>query len=256
MRLNPLLIVGLVLMMAFAVPPRKPVLYIIGDSTVQNNDGNGVNEYWGWGTLLKAYLDTNKIELVNRAKPGASTRSFISQKLWQGVVDKLQPGDYVLMQFGHNDSSPVNDTSRSRGTIGGIGLDSVQIINGVTHQPETVHTYGWYMRKLVNEAKVKGAHPVICSPVPRERWQDGKVVADTNYLAWSKAVAAEMKLPFIDLNSRIITHWQELGADSVHHFFPGDHTHTSKAGAMLNAKAVAEGIQSLKGFGLSKYILK
>lgn len=242
------------ILLSFITPEPKPVLYIIGDSTVQNNDGNGINEYWGWGTLLKTYLDTNKIRVVNRAKPGASTRTFISQGLWQGVVDNLQPGDFVIMQFGHNDSSPVNDTSRSRGTLPGTGADTAQIINGVTHQPETVYSYGWYLQKLIDEAKAKGAQPVVCSPVPRERWQAGKVVADINYLAWAKAVALEKKVPFIDLNSRIAAHWQQLGPDSVHHFFPGDHTHTGKAGAMLNAQAAAEGIQALQNCELSQYI--
>ena len=257
MHILKLILVLLLAGICFAfIPSHKPTLYIIGDSTVQNNDGNGVNEYWGWGTLLKAHLDTTRVMLVNRAKPGASTRTFISQGLWQKLVDNLQPGDFVIMQFGHNDSSPVNDTSRSRGTLAGVGMDSVQIVNGVTHQPETVHTYGWYLKKLIDETKAKGAQPIICSPVPRERWQAGKVVADTNYLTWSKATAQQEKLPFIDLNSRIIIQWEKLGTDSVHHFFSGDHTHTNKAGAMLNAQAAAEGIQALKKSSLSQYIIR
>src|ERR1700751_3568855 len=73
---------------------QKPVVYIIGDSTVQNNDGNGKNDYWGWGTLLKPYLDTTRISLENRAKSGTSTRTFILDGRWDKILTTLKKGDF------------------------------------------------------------------------------------------------------------------------------------------------------------------
>src|ERR1044071_8310631 len=70
-------------------PAEKPVLYLIGDSTVQNNDGNGKNEYWGWGTLLKPYLDTTRITLLNHPKSGTSTRTFITDGRWTKLLETL-----------------------------------------------------------------------------------------------------------------------------------------------------------------------
>jgi hypothetical protein len=75
------------------------------------------------------------------------------------------------MQFGHNDSSPVNDTLRARGTLKGIGEETEEIDNLITKQHETVHSYGWYLRKMVREAKAKGATPVIITPIPRKDWK-------------------------------------------------------------------------------------
>jgi lysophospholipase L1-like esterase len=99
--------------------PDKPVLYIIGDSTVQNNDGNGKNEYLGWGTLLNPYLDTTRITLRNHTKSGTSTRTFMTDGRWTKVLETLKNDDFVIMQFGHNDQAAINDSSISKGTLKG-----------------------------------------------------------------------------------------------------------------------------------------
>jgi rhamnogalacturonan acetylesterase len=245
----------LITLAAFTSFQQKPVLYIIGDSTVQNNDGNGVNEYWGWGTLLKPYLDTNRITLSNHAKPGASTRTFISDGRWNTILETLKKGDFVIMQFGHNDQSPVNDSSRARGTLKGMGDETEDIVNLKTHQPETVHTYGWYMRKFIRETKEKGAIPIVCSFVPREKWtKENKVNRDINYVNWAQQVAKEEGAYFIDLNQLISNKWEQMGPEAVHAFFPGDHTHTNIKGAELNAASVVEGLRSLKDCPLNKYL--
>src|SRR6476469_4878576 len=80
----------------------KPVLYIIGDSTVKNGDGSGKNGQWGWGTLLDAYFDTAKIAVRNHAIGGRSSRTFITDDRWNRILKDLKKGDYVLIQFGHN----------------------------------------------------------------------------------------------------------------------------------------------------------
>lgn len=245
------------LLSAFIRQTRRPVVYIIGDSTVQNSDGNGRNEYWGWGTLLKKYLDTTRISLQNHAKPGASTRTFMSEGLWQKVLLQLKPGDFVLIQFGHNDQAVINDTAKAKGTIKGIGDDTLQIINMKTHQPEIVHSYGWYMRKYIREAKEKGAIPIVCALVPRYKWhKTGKVNRETDYVNWAGEVAETSGAFFINLNEIIAAKWEQQGKDAVKRFFPVDGTHTNLEGATLNASAVAEGLATLKNCPLTNYLTR
>jgi lysophospholipase L1-like esterase len=232
----------------------KPTLYVIGDSTVQNSDGNGTNEYWGWGSLLYAYIDTNQVAIRNHAKPGTSTRAFINEGRWDKILQTLKQGDFVMIQFGHNDGSPINDTARARGTLKGIGEDSVNIINAKTAKPETVHSYGWYLRKMVKEAKEKGASVIICSLVPREKWKDNRVVKEEMYPEWAEATAKDAQCLFINLNQLISQKWEAMGAEKVRAFFPVDHTHTNLQGAQLNAACVIEGLKQLKDCGLVKFL--
>ena len=249
------LVVFALISYAFMVQQKKPSVFIIGDSTVQNSDGNGTNLNWGWGTLLREHLDTNKISIVNRAKPGTSSRTFMRDGLWDKVVDAIKPGDYLMMQFGHNDGSPLDDTARARGTIKGTGEEIKDIINPKTNKPETVHTYGWYMRKMVNEAKAKGATVIICSLVPRDKWKDGKVVVEDQYPQWAEETAKTTGSYYINLNSIIAKHWEEMGQEKVKPFFTNDHTHTNFIGAQLNAASVVEGLKLIKDCSLNQFVI-
>jgi lysophospholipase L1-like esterase len=234
----------------------KPVLYIIGDSTVRNGDGSGKNGQWGWGTMIDIYFDTTKINVQNHAIGGRSSRTFITDGRWDKILQTLQKGDYVIIQFGHNDGGALDDTARARGTIKGIGEDSVEIYNPIRKMKEVVHTYGWYMRKYVNEAKAKGATAIVCSPIPRNEWKDGKIIRNNDsYGLWSKQVAEETDTHFIDLNELIATEYEKMNPVKVKTLFPDDHTHTNKEGAILNAQKVIEGIKQLKGCKVKKYLL-
>jgi lysophospholipase L1-like esterase len=236
---------------------RKPVLFIIGDSTVRNGDGTGKNNQMGWGTVLHPFFDTSRISLRNYAIGGRSSRTFITEDRWTKVLNEMQPGDYVIMQFGHNDSGPLDDTARARGTIKGIGDESKEVYNPITKKQELVHTYGWYMRKYVREAKAKGATAIICSPIPRNDWENGKVKrADDSYGRWSAEVAKAEGAFFIDLNNRVAEKYETMGVEKVTPFFPADHTHTNKEGAELNASIVADGIRSISDLSLKKYLSK
>ena len=237
----------------FAFVDHKPVLYIIGDSTVKNGDGTGRNGQVGWGSVIDVYFDTSKLSVRNYAIGGRSSRTFITDGRWDKIMADLQKGDYVIMQFGHNDSSPLDDTARARGTIKGIGNDSVEIYNPIRKMKEMVYSYGWYMRKFVNEAKAKAAIPIICSPIPRDSWKNGKVNRD-QYTIWSKEVAEQTGAYFIPLNELIATEYEKMDTAAVHKFFPADHTHTNREGAVLNAQKVVEGIKDLKGCDLKKYL--
>jgi lysophospholipase L1-like esterase len=160
------------------------------------------------------------------------------------------------MQFGHNDGGPLDDTARARGTIKGTGEETKDIYNPIMKKDETVHSYGWYMRKYVADIKAKGAVAIICSPIPRNMWTGGKVVRSTeDYGKWAEETARATGAYFINLNAMIADEYEKLGADSVKGFFPGDHTHTNEAGARLNAEAVVKGIRELGKTGLTAYLL-
>ena len=220
---------------------KRPTFYIIGDSTVKNGQGKGGGGLWGWGDFIAPYFDTTKIKIENHALGGTSSRTFQTKGLWDSVLKKVEKGDYVIMQFGHNDGSPLDDTARARGTIPGTGDDSKEIDNPITKQIEVVHTYGWYMRKYVDDVLAKGGIPIVCSPIPRNDWKDGKVTRSTNgYAKWAAEVAKSEGAYFVDLNNLVAAKYEEMGADKVKPFFPGDHTHTNIDGAKLNAQIVVE----------------
>lgn len=232
----------------------KPVLYIIGDSTVQNGSGKGSDSLWGWGSFMNLYLNTDKIEIQNHAKGGRSSRTFLTEGRWDSIMKTIKKGDYVLMQFGHNDGGELADTLRARGTIKGIGEESKDIYNPIRKVNETVYTYGYYMRKYANEAKSKGAIPIIVSPVPRNKFNAAGKIEKDQYGVWSEEVAKQTGAYFIDLNDMVIKKYQEMGSEKVKAFFPKDHTHTNEAGAILNAELVMKGIKKLKGCELKNYI--
>ena len=234
--------------------PKLPTLFLIGDSTVRNGQGDGGGGQWGWGEPLADFFDPSKINVVNRAVGGLSSRTYLTGGHWERVLALLKPGDFVLMQFGHNDAGPLNDTSRARGTIRGTGEESEEIDNLLTKQHEVVHSYGWYLRKFIADARAKGATPIVCSLVPRKIWKDGRIARNADsYAGWAAEVARKEKAPFVDLNEIIARRYEELGAEKVEPLFADEHTHTSRAGAELNAAAVVAGLKALKGHPLGKY---
>ncbi len=235
----------------------KPTVFIIGDSTVKNGRGDGANGQWGWGDLVCQYFDTARISIENRALGGTSSRTFITRGLWEGVCSRLKPGDYVLMQFGHNDGGPVNDTLRARGTLKGTGEETEEIDNLITQKHEVVHTYGWYLRTIVREVKARGARPVVITPIPRNDWMEGKVVRKpASYPAWAVTIALQEKVPFIDLNREMADCMDVMGETGVtgRYFEARDHTHTTGEGAWLAASLVAGNIRTLKKCKLKRYL--
>ncbi len=230
----------------------KPTLFIVGDSTVHNTAA-GIQ---GWGDIIGEYFDQAKIDIVNRARGGRSSRTFQSEGLWDQVLSELKPGDFVLIQFGHNDGGAVNDESRARGSLRGIGDETEEIDNLVTKKHEVVHTYGWYMRKYVTDTKSKGATPIVLSQVARNIFKEGKVErVPTTFGGWAASVAQSTSSCFIDLNELSARQFETLGQERVtKEFFLTDHTHTTPAGARSNAESVVAGLKALKGCDLAKYL--
>ncbi|MCC9168773.1 rhamnogalacturonan acetylesterase [Pontibacter harenae] len=237
----------------------KPTLYLIGDSTVKNGQGRGDGGLWGWGNFLVEHFDTTRISVENHALGGTSSRTFRTQGHWSKVLPKVKPGDYVMMQFGHNDSSPINDTLRARGTIRNNSEEVQEIENLITKQQEVVHSYGWYMRQFISEVKAKGATPIVLSPVPRNSWNGGKVNRNSgDYGKWAAEAAQQENVVFINLNWIISDRYDLEGEEKVRstYFNTRDHTHTIEAGARVNAAAVAEGVRQAKKLELNRYLAK
>ncbi|MEG1589513.1 rhamnogalacturonan acetylesterase [Chryseobacterium sp.] len=250
----PLILLVVFVGVSFQKIQNKPVLYIIGDSTVQNGSGKGADSLWGWGSFMNLYFNTDKIEIQNHAKGGRSSRTFITEGRWDSIVKTIKKGDYVLMQFGHNDGGELADTLRARGTIKGIGNESKDIYNPIRKVNETVYTYGHYMRKYANEAKSKGAIPIIVSPVPRFKFDDKNKINKDQYGVWAQEVSKQTGAYFLDLNTMVIEKYEKIGTEKVKVFFPKDHTHTNEAGATLNAELVTQGIKDLKKSELRKFL--
>ncbi len=222
--------------------PGKPMLFTIGDSTVKNRD-NDPDGMWGWGSVIAQYFDTARIAVENWAKAGRSARTYLTEGRWQKLYDALQPGDYLLIQFGHNDGSPV-DSGRERGDLPGTGSESKVYQMPSTRRYEVVYTYGWYLRKFVNDAKEKGAIPILLSQAPRDKWQDGRLVhTESSYAQWASEVAQSCGIPFIDLNALSSARMEAEGQEAAARYFNTDHTHSSLQGAHLNAESVVQGLK-------------
>src|ERR1043165_799584 len=149
--------------------PNLPTLLVVGDSTANHN----ANRARGWGDPFVSFFDTSKINVLNRARAGRSSRTFLTEGLWDKVLQDLKAGDFVLIQFGHNDGGPL-DTGRARGSLPGLGEETKEVTKpGGTK--EVVQTFGWYNRKFIADVKAKGATPIILSLTVRNIWKEGKV---------------------------------------------------------------------------------
>lgn len=232
---------------------QTPTLFIIGDSTVKNST-KGLQ---GWGDALASYFDQNKIKVDNRARGGRSSRTFLTEGLWDQLLAELRRGDFLLIQFGHNDGGAVNDASRARGSLRGTGDETQEIDNLLTKKHEVVHTYGWYLKRFVSDARARGVTVIVLSPIPRNIWKDGRVIrASTDYGRWADEVARSQGAFFIALNDIVADQYDALGPDKVKDlYFLEDHTHTTPAGAQLNAASVVKGLMALKNCPLVNFLL-
>jgi outer membrane protein assembly factor BamB len=240
----------------FAHPKNEklPTVWIIGDSTVKNN----TQGLLGWGDPIAALFDTGKINVCNRALGGRSSRSFQTEGLWDSVLSEMKAGDFVLMQFGHNDNGPM-DTGRARASIHSNGDETQEVVMESTGQKEVVHSYGWYIRKYIADTKTKGATPIVLSLVTRNIWkEDGKTIvrATDDFTKWASEAAKQGGAEFVDLNGIIANHYEAEGQEKVKtQYFMTDHTHTTPAGAELNAACVVEGLKKLSNCKLCDYLL-
>lgn len=231
-----------------------PILFIVGDSTVHNYDGGRV----GWGDVIGKYFDTNKIIVENHALAGRSSRTFITQGWWDLLLKHAKPGDFLLLQMGHNDGGALNDTNRARGSIPGIGDEQKEIYNPVRHTKEIVHTYGWYLRKYISDARAHGMTTIICAPVPHVPKKEVKPgeIENSDYIRWAGEVATNENVAFINLNQLVMSRYVGMTPEQIktNYFVAGDNTHFNRAGAEVNAMCVVDGLLRLNDCSLQNYL--
>jgi lysophospholipase L1-like esterase len=222
----------------FAEKKRKIKVWMIGDSTMANYETNRA-PLAGWGMPFVYFFDSTVI-VDNRARGGRSTRTFISEGRWQPIADSMQEGDYVLMQFGHNDEAK-EEKYKDRYT--------------------PVPDYRSNLIKFITETRYKNANPVIITPVTRMRFDKEGIQQETHkeYTTAAREVGNEYKVPVIDLDARSRELLQKLGPvnskllfmqlDSLEHpNYPGgqkDNTHFNDYGARIIAQLVLVEIKKL-----------
>ena len=218
-------------------------------------------------------FDESKITLCNAARAGRSTRSFVREELWEKVYNSLEPGDFVTIQFGHNDICPITD-AKARGVIPGSQdtLHTYKLDNGTY---EVVYSFGWYLKKMIDDCREKGATPILVSLTPRNEWPGGRIERrDNTYGKWYREVVEQTGVEFIDLHNisadfldkkfavRSLPQDKEKAKGKIAQlkekagkYFKKDHTHASKLGAQMNAQSFARGLRQ-NGSELAKYLKK
>lgn len=240
----------------------RPTVFICGDSTVKNADKDD-DGMWGWGAFASTVFNDKKIRSINAAQAGRSTRSYLNERRWERVYNSLRPGDFVLLEFGHNDIGEKPDAPKYRGCIN-TAKDSCHIyrlrdfkpMSGAETEYEVVYSFGWYLHKFIDDVRERGATPIIVSLTPRNEWKDGHVERrNDTFGEMYRAVAKEQGVEFVDLHN-IAADWLDKHYGSKERaavYYNHDHTHTSKLGAQQNAKHVARGLKKIKS-PLSKFL--
>jgi lysophospholipase L1-like esterase len=222
----------------------KPVVFFTGDSTVKNEDKDE-NSMWGWASVAHTVFNTKKCTLVNAAKAGRSARTFVEEGRWEKVYNSIEPGDYVLIQFGHNDMGDIAG-GKARADIRGVKDSSHVYRLEKDRTYKVVYSYGWYLRKFVGDVREKGGTPVIVSMTPRNEWPGGKMERRPGSCAtWAKEVADELGVAFVDMHNLTADYLDRKAGskEKAAKYYKRDHTHTSLLGAELNAKMFRKGIK-------------
>ena len=242
--------------------PDLPTIFVVGDSTARNGAD------LGWGDHFAHYFDTTKVNVANRAIAGRSARSYMNEGAWDRVLAEMKAGDYVLLQWGHNDGGgPLTPQFRARGEGKGIGEESADIPITMPYKTgplagkttETVYTYGWYNRKYIADTRAKGATPILLTVTVRDIWTpgaDGKlhIERDMGYRDYDFQIAAAEHVSLADMATIAADKFEMLGPETTRILLPIDHTHTSAVGAEMNAASVVTALRNANA-PLVQYLL-
>lgn len=234
---NVFFVIGFITFSAFIFHPKPKIkLWLIGDSTIAIKEKKAYPET-GWGMPFANFWDST-ITIENRAKNGRSSKSFMAENLWQPVLDNLKEGDYVFIQFGHNDEA-VSKAERY----------------------STPDTFKMNLTRYVKETRARKAIPILITPVSRRKFNgDGNVVETHVYSPLVRKIATELNVPLIDLDKKSMELYQQFGVENSKLLFlqlkPGahpnypegveDNTHFNELGARLIAQLVLKEIKELK----------
>lgn len=223
----------------------KPVIWLTGDSTCKNEDKEE-DGMWGWGSQAYLVFDSTKCTFANQAQAGRSCRTYLREGRWDKVYNSLQPGDIVFIQFGHNDTGSEIGRGKDRNEIA-TGKDSTKVFkHQETGEYLTVYSFGWYLRKFIDDAREKGATPILVSLTPRNEWPGGKIERrNDSYGKWYREVIEATGVDFIDVHNITADYLDSIGQEAAKAYYKKDHTHTSLLGAQQNAKSIAKGMREL-----------
>lgn len=242
-----IILIGLMMLSSLSFAQQKPTLFLIGDSTMADKKDPDQNPEHGWGQMLPNLM--TGIEIQNHAVNGRSSKSFRTEGRWEPVLKQMKKGDFVIIQFGHNDQKDQ---------------DSSRFSNPATQ-------YRANLERYVNEAREKGAIPILMTSIVRRKFNEKGVLIDThgNYPLVVRMVANDLKVPFVDLQllteQMVIGYGPEKSKELYLHYKKGenayypdgknDDTHLSKSGAGLTAEMALEKLSELQ-IGLEKFIKK
>jgi len=242
-----------VLCSLFLVPVfgAKRKVHTIGDSTMSEYKPAATPKR-GWGMYLQAFFNADSIEVNNRGKSGASTRTFYeTDNLWPSVKQQMKAGDYLIIQFAHNDEKcKGEDVYVQNAKLRAEGKDTLTDMRGT--EPNT--TYKEYLRKFIDEARAMGVKPILMSPICRAYFKDGRInsegrhkltvqsddgqsTKDKDYVRCMREVAEETGVPFLDMTAKSQEMYENAGQETcmTRYFNCGDKTHTGQEGGMVNA---------------------
>ena len=220
----------------------KRKVHTIGDSTMSEYKPMATPKR-GWGMYLQAFFNADSVEVNNRGKSGASTRTFYeTDNLWPSVKTQMHAGDYLIIQFAHNDEKcKGEDVYEQNAKLRAEGKDTLTDMRGT--EPNT--TYKEYLRTYIREARTMGVTPILMSPICRVYFKDGKIndegrhvlSPEKDYPKAMREVAEEMNVPFLDMTAKSLEMYETRGKDycTEYYFNCGDKTHTGQLGGMVNA---------------------
>ncbi|KAH8834780.1 putative rhamnogalacturonan acetyl esterase [Flagelloscypha sp. PMI_526] len=210
----------------------------------------------GWGEKIGQYL--TGITIVNKAVSGRSARSYTREGKWAAVAALLKAGDYVVIEFGHNDGGDPSTSDRA--SVYGEGTDTVTVTlsDGTV---ETVYTWPTYIGKMIDSAIAKGATPIISSQ-PKKKAPNNifenvttPTYAPVRFVPYASNIATKKGVPFVDHYLATYSLYVKLGKTTTEGYFPNDHTHTNDAGANQVAWAFLSGLKCTWAKGvLASYV--
>ncbi|EED14084.1 rhamnogalacturonan acetylesterase RgaE [Talaromyces stipitatus ATCC 10500] len=211
-------------------------LYLAGDSTMAPGGGGSGTD--GWGQYLASYLS---LTISNDAVAGRSARSYTRERRFNTIASDINPGDFVVIEFGHNDGGSLTPTDNGRTDCPGEGSQTCSTTYNGVH--ETVLTFPAYLEDAAATFRAKGAHVIISSQTPNNPWETGNFqYSPSRFVGYAELAAQKSGVEYVDHGAYVASIFEQLGKSTVDSYFPNDHTHTSVAGANVVAQAFLKGV--------------
>ncbi|KAK7689943.1 hypothetical protein QCA50_006583 [Cerrena zonata] len=209
---------------------------IAGDSTMAKGGGGAGTD--GWGQYLGQYLS---LPVVNNAIAGRSARSYTDEGRFTSLINAAQKGDYVIIEFGHNDGLAGNPDNGRQDAFGD-GYDTTATVTTSSGASLVIHTFPYYIQNAVTALQAKGAIPIVSSQTPSNNWSGSSISAGPRFVGYAQTAASRTKAQYIDHYDYVAQAYNKIGQTTVNTYFPNDGTHTSPTAANIVAQAFVRGL--------------